>query len=122
MCVDVCGCMCVCVCLHMCGCACACLTLLWRPSATLVQYDAFLEDVVADRPDSKKVVAVNDIFGFFMGFRKDQVVADSRENILLRGGQNLHQGTLPATSSSTRGAVAYTCTVTGSSLLLGRAW
>lgn len=58
---------------------------------TLLQYDAFLESATSSKSEDDKVAHVRDIFGFFMGFRKDQPVADSTENILLRGGKNLHQ-------------------------------
>jgi hypothetical protein len=62
------------------------------PTDTLLQYDAFLESATSSKSEDEKVAHVRDIFGFFMGFRKDQPVADSTENILLRGGKNLHQG------------------------------
>ena len=55
---------------------------------------------------------VHDIFGFFMGFRKDQVVADSIENILLRGGKNLHQGTSAIAAHCVR-SIADTCHLSG---------
>ncbi len=44
-------------------------------------------------PEVNKTQPVHDLLGFFMGFRKDQPVADYTDNILLRGGRNLHQGT-----------------------------
>jgi hypothetical protein len=37
-------------------------------------------------------VEVSEIFGFFMGFRKDFSTIDYTNNILLRGGLNLGQG------------------------------
>lgn len=37
--------------------------------------------------------AVPELFGFFMGFRKDHPVADHQRNILVHGSLNFHQGT-----------------------------
>jgi hypothetical protein len=54
-----------------------------KQSNTLLQYDAFLESATSFKSEDDKVAHDRDIFGFFMGFRKDQPVADSTENILL---------------------------------------
>lgn len=60
---------------------------------TLGQYNAWMneklgETLPADAPHYNKV---HDILGFFMGFRKDMPIADFTDNIMLRGGRNLHQ-------------------------------
>jgi hypothetical protein len=65
-------------------------------SDTLPAINKFLEDAVSELPDERKVREVHfpGIFGFFMGFRKDQNILTYRNNILLKGAINSHQGTM----------------------------
>ena len=61
-------------------------------AGTLEEYNDWIELQSAWMSERNKTVLVHDLLGFFMGFRKDQPIADFTDNILLRGGRNLHQG------------------------------
>jgi hypothetical protein len=66
--------------------------MVWRCAGSLNAYNEWLLETVEEYSERERVRHVKDIFGFFMGFRKDHPVSDSSENILMRGGSNLHQG------------------------------
>lgn len=62
---------------------------------TLAQYNAWLEGATV-HPDKSgqlgRPFPVKEIFGFFMGFRKDHNAANYHSNTLLYGGKNEYQG------------------------------
>lgn len=64
-------------------------------SGTLAAYNSWLEETVEKLRGRDQVgEPVGHILGFFMGFRKDHPVFDTRHNTLLKGSKNLHQGTI----------------------------
>jgi hypothetical protein len=78
-----------------------------HPADTLREYNEWAELHTAWIPPRNRTAPSKDILGFFMGFRKDQPISDYTDNILLRGGRNLHQGScrvrasLPADCAAT---------------------
>lgn len=59
---------------------------------TLAEYNQWLEEHSSHTEAVGRVFPVHMFIGFLMGFRRDHPILNHRENQLLDGGFNLHQG------------------------------